>query len=100
MKQGTTPTHIFLIPFDTSTITNLAILYAQGDSVILRKELADCTLEGQEIKVTLTQEETFLFDNKKDAKIQLHVLVAGENALVSDIYTVSVDKCLDDEVLT
>ena len=99
MKQGTTPTHTFQIPFDSSVITNLAILYAQGDSVILRKELADCSLEGKEIKVTLTQEETFLFDHKKDAKIQLHVLLAGNNALVSDIYTVSIDKCLDDEVL-
>ena len=65
MIQGTTPTHTFNIPFDTSMVKEVKILYAQDDVKILEKKNGDCTLTGQSISVTLTQEGTFLFDRKK-----------------------------------
>ena len=65
MIRGTTPTHTFNIPFDTSMVKEVKILYAQDVVKILEKKNGDCVLAGQSISVTLTQEDTFLFDNKK-----------------------------------
>lgn len=100
MIRGTTPTHTFNIPFDTSAITALRIIYSQGDEQILVKELPDCTVDGNTISVKLTQEDTFKFDcHKNTVQIQLRVLTAGNDALASDPVSVPVFKCLDSEVL-
>lgn len=37
----TTPTHIFTVPFDTGTISMMAVIYKQGGNVVLVKDLAD-----------------------------------------------------------
>lgn len=99
MIRGTTPTHTFNIPFDTSMVKEVKILYAQDDVKVLEKNTEDCTLSGQSISVTLTQEDTFLFDCKKAVEIQIRVLTAGGNALASVPEKVGVSKCLDNEVL-
>ena len=41
MIRGTTPTHIFNIPFDTSLVDEVKITYAQEDEIILIKGTAD-----------------------------------------------------------
>lgn len=99
MIRGTTPTHTFNIPFDTSAVNEVKIIYAQDDEVVLEKRTEDCALEGQTISVTLTQDDTFRFDCKKAVEIQVRVLTAGGNALTSVPVKVGVSKCLDDEVL-
>lgn len=35
----TTPTHIFTVPFDTGTISMMAVIYKQGGNVVLVKDL-------------------------------------------------------------
>ena len=67
---GTTPTHIFRLPFSTLLIDKVRIIYAQNDEQILVKEKDDCDLKGNQISVTLTQEETFKFDCTKCVQIQ------------------------------
>ena len=100
MIRGTTPTHTFNIPFDTSMVKEVKILYAQDDVKLLEKKNGDCTLAGQSISVTLSQEDTFLFDSKKPVEIQIRVLTLGGDALASIPEKVGVSKCLDSEVLT
>lgn len=99
MIRGTTPTHIFTLPFDVSLVADLRISYAQSDQEILVKTKADGTLEGNTVKVTLSQKDTFLFDCKKMVMIQIRVLTTDGSALSSDIIYVKVDKCLNEEVL-
>jgi len=100
MIRGTTPTHIFNLPFDTSLVADLRIIYAQNDKEILVKKLEDCTLEGQSVSLILKEWETFLFDcSKKNVQIQLRVVTHNGEVLTSSIKTVSVDKCLNHEVL-
>lgn len=100
MRRLTTPTHIFNIPFETDLIEKMRIVYAQSEEIILTKELSDCVLSDKSVSVTLTQEETYLFDNKKHAvEIQLHILTTGGDSVVSNIIRVLVEKCLDTEVL-
>lgn len=99
MIRGTTPTHVFGLPFDVSVIDKLIISYAQeGEEVlILRKE--DCELEGNTISVTLSQENTFLFKDGKRVEIQIRILTTGDQIVTSDIKSVPVDRVLNSEVL-
>ena len=99
MIRGTTPTHTFSIPFDTSTVSEVKITYAQDDVVVLEKRTDDCTLSGSQLSVTLTQDDTFLFDCKKIVEIQIRILTIDGNALASIPEKVGVSKCLDGEVL-
>lgn len=99
MIRGSTPTHIFEIPFDTSNIADLRVIYSQNGREIVSKRPAECTLDGQVITVTLTQEDTLKFDCSQMVKIQLKILSTNGRALLSDVMLKDVDECLSDEVL-
>jgi hypothetical protein len=100
MIRGTTPTHTFNIPFDTSLVDEVKITYAQEDEIVLTKGTSDCVLDGSTIQVTLSQEDTFKFDqNKFSVQIQLRILTKSGEVLASIIEHVGLSKCLDDEVL-
>lgn len=100
MVRGTTPTHIFKLPFETSLLSAVEITYAQDDQVVLTKTAADCVLDGSSVSTTLTQEDTFKFDSSVAVQVQLRVLTVGGAALSSPVYRVSADKCLSTEVLS
>ena len=99
MRKGTTPTHIFKLPFNTDTLKSVMVIYAQNNVEVFKKETADCVLEGDTVSVTLTQEETFKFNHDENVQIQMRVLTAGGNALASNIQKVAVRQCLNCEVL-
>ena len=99
MQQGTTPTHYFTLPFDTSEVKSARIVYSQNEKVILKKELSECQCNANTISCKLTQEETFLFVYPKSVQIQLRLLTSGGDAINSNIETVCCDQCLDKEVL-
>ena len=99
MFRATTPTHIFALPFDTSLLQEIRITYQQNERTVLQKTEADCTLTENEIKVTLSQEETLLFTSGKRVSIQLRVLTTAGQVMASEIEKVSVKACLDEEVL-
>lgn len=99
MRQGTTPTHIFRLPFSTDMVSKVKVIYAQNNTVIFTKEGGACEYEEDTVKVRLTQEETLKFDCAKHIQIQIRVLTLGGDALTSEIKLVSVEKCLESEVL-
>lgn len=98
MIKGTTPTHIYTLPFDTSLVKSVRITYAQSGKVILTKETDKCTLEGNKVVITLTQEETLKFSTEI-VQIQVRVLTLGNEALSSHVYRKGIYECLDGEVL-
>ena len=99
MYRGTTPTHTFDMPFDTSIISKVRIVYAQDSVPIIVKETEDCTFAGTVISVKLSQVDTLALDCSKFVNIQIRVLTMGNDALTSDVIRKSVGECLDDEVL-
>lgn len=99
MIKGTTPTYTFTLPFDTSIVNKVKITYAQDDVTTLEKYTTDCTLNDETISVTLTQEDTFLFDCKKPLEIQIRILTSGGDVIASVPQTIGISKCLDNEVL-
>lgn len=95
--RGSTPTHTFGIPFDTSTVTGVVIIYAQDGAEVLQKKTADCTITNHDVSVTLSQSDTLLFSADKPAKAQLVVYV-GELAFVSKTVEMSVSDILSEDV--
>lgn len=94
-----TPTHRFTLPFNVDRIDSLFITYRQKGNVIFEKTGADCLLEGNQITVTLSQQETHLFTSTFNAEAQLNILTTDGKRLVSKKYTISVSENLHDEVM-
>lgn len=99
MIRGTTPTHTFTLPFDTSMISKLRVIYQQSDRTVLVKTEKDCTMEGNTISYKLTQAETLRFDSNTTVEIQIRVLTETGEALVSRVHKTSVGICLENDVL-
>lgn len=99
MMQGTTPTHEFVLPFEAATVKEVRVTYRQNGEQVLEKTEADCTFEGNSIKVALTQEETFGFDPSKNVEIQLRVLTADGVAMTSTPEKVRCGEAFNTEVL-
>ena len=99
MMCGTTPTHIFTLPFSVDVIKKIRIVYSQDNQIVFTKETDDCTLEDNIVTVKLTQKETLSFDYKKAVEIQVRILTNDDDSLISGIRCVTVGRCLDKEVL-
>ena len=99
MTRGSTPTHVFTLPFGVETIKTVEITYEQNEEVKLKKTNIDCTLEENTVSVKLTQEDTFKFDEKPLVKIQIRVLTLDGDVIPSEIMYATVKECLSDEVL-
>lgn len=99
MIRGTTPTHNFKLPFETRLVKEVMVIYAQDDKELFHKDRYDCKMEGNTISVTLTQDDTLLFNHKKNVQIQIRILTEAGDALASNIHVVSVKNCLNDEVI-
>lgn len=97
--RGTTPTHVFTLPFDTEAVKTVKVIYAYDGDVILEKETQDCIMESNTVSLNLTQEETILFENNQLIQVQLRVLLQDGKALRSVIYHCHTGVLLDDEVL-
>ncbi len=99
MRQGTTPTHTFTLPFALTQNHSVRIIYKQGQKVLFVKTNPDIEIAGSKISTRLSQKDTFLFDPMQKAKIQVRVLTPGGDALVSDVIAASVEECLEREVM-
>ena len=99
MVRGSAPTHTFTLPEDVGVIKRIIIVYAQDDVEILRKTEEDCEISGNTVSLKLDQEETLLFDFKKNMQIQMKAVTEEGTPLISNIMKRDVRKCLIDEVL-
>ena len=101
MRRGTTPTHTFTLPenVDPDTVFSVRIVYAQGGAVKVRREDGDVKRDGNTLAVKLTQAETLSFAEDQPVEVQLRILTVGGDALASNIRSIPVERCLDDEVL-
>lgn len=97
--RGATPTHIFKFPFAANTINKLRITYKQNGATILEKKETDCTLEENNVKLTLTQEETMLFAERVNVECQIKIKTADGKVLPAKVKTIPVDRLFNEEVL-
>lgn len=99
--QGTTPEHEFTLPFDTSLIKELRISYGQKGREVIVKYDEDCTYNDNVITVSLTQEDTFMFNSKLLVDVQFRVLTKnGQIHGNDDDIQLRVKGSLNSEVLS
>lgn len=98
MLIGTTPSYSWTLPFDSSNIATLKITFKQEDNIVLVKRMSDCKLNGKQLSVTLTQEETFLFKDGA-AVVQVRGLDKDGHAFGTVPKKIGIVECNDDEVL-
>ncbi len=99
MTQGTTPLHTFVLPFNTDIIQAVRVSYEQKGKIVLEKSTADIVRSENNLALTLTQEETLLFDANVLVRIQLHILTTAGSALVSKPKSVPVYILLSKKVI-
>ena len=104
MRRGTTPTLKFSLfnkdgtIFDTSLVEDIRVTFAQKDVPIIEKAIEDCEIVENTVSVTLTQEETLLFDYHTWVEIQLKV--KGSGATIShDTLHIPCGKILSEDIL-
>jgi hypothetical protein len=100
MRAGTTPIHTFKLPTDIGIIKNIKITYSQNGRILLEKYLEDLDIKDDVVSLSLTQEESFKFNQEQKAEVQMRIITNQEDVLASDIKLIYVRKCLDSEVLT
>ena len=94
MRIGTTPTHAFELPADiVSAVTKVRVIYKQGETIVLKKETD--MLSGNTVSFKLTQEETLKFVPNEPVSLQVRVLTAAGDSLVSNIFSVTPFQCLE-----
>lgn len=99
ITQGTTPTHTFTLPFDTSTIASVRFVYSQEGEVKVVKDGAAVQKDGAKVSTTLTQADTFALTPGVEVRLMLRVLTKGGDALASDVKTGRCRSNADKEVL-
>jgi hypothetical protein len=99
MPRGTTPTNTYTLPFPTELVEKVRIIFSQRDGLKIKKTEKDVEMEGNTVKIRLTQEETFLLKPTMPVKHQIRVRTTGGDVFKSKVYTFTVDECLDSEVL-
>lgn len=105
MYRVTTPTHTFTLPIETATCTEILVTYRQGKTIINKHYEngtlpAGMTLDGNNVVIRLTQEETKRFDGEEMAFVQVRVLTTAEDAFASQVFSVFINDVLNEEILT
>lgn len=99
MIRATTPTHTFNIPVDADKIQKILVTYRQIGRNVLEKTNADMENDGNAWTVKFTQQETKMFTADIKVEVQVRVLTTGGDALASKIFSVPVERVLNDEVM-
>lgn len=105
MRRGTTPTLKFSLynkdgsNFDTNLVENIRVAFAQKGVLIIEKDTDACDLVGNTVSVTLSQEETLLFDYNAFVEIQLKIKTQGERVVATDTIRVACGKILCEEII-
>lgn len=96
MIRGTTPTLTFTLPFETTDIKRLWVIFSQRGRDVLLLDGGRCTVDGNKVVTKLTQEETLSLQQNSTVEIQLRVLMVDDTALASRIITSPVNRILKD----
>lgn len=99
MYRGTTPTLVFTLPIEASSVTVLNIAIAQIGRVVISRSLDDVVIDGNDVKMTLTEEETLQLRAGFELSIQVRAGV-GESRMASQVFRVPVERILQEGMLS
>ena len=97
MIQGTTPTIIYVLPFETSGVKTAEIILQYVDQhkkIQITKGTEECEIGDKTISATLTQEETAQLPAPADVEVQLCITTTDDKVMATVIEIVSVKRLL------
>ena len=96
---GCTSENSFAFPYNENEVACVYITYVQGGNTVVEKELPDCKFEDGRINVMLSQEDSLLFEEKTNVRIQIRGRKHNNKAFKSTIITASTDEILKKGVI-
>lgn len=100
MRPLTTPTHYFDLPIATEQVLGVEVIYKSGETTLLHKRTEDVKFEDNTVVLELTQADTKVFAGHRIIEIQLRVMTKDCKVPMTDVFRVTVDKCLFEEEMT
>lgn len=101
--QGTTPTHTFTLPFDTTLVKRARFVYSQAGEVKVIKDSTDGSgdvrVEDGKASAKLTQEDTFSLEPCTVVELVLRLLMTDGTALETEPELMMCRETADKEVL-
>lgn len=97
MHRGSTPTFTFEFNIALEGLTDLHIAFSQKGSIKLEKSLEDVEVKGNRMALSLTEDETLLFetDNMKNAYVDVQFKFGfGDKRAISDITQIIIKPVL------
>ena len=99
MRQGTTPTIVINVNnIDVNTLKSIYVTFEQT-GFILTKNKDDIDIIDDQIRLSLSQEETLQFERGK-CNVQLRAITNDGNAIASTIVSTNIYRILDKEVIS
>lgn len=98
MRRGTTPTFNIECDVDLTGYT-IFVTLEQGNRELTLTPECETTEDGCVLSVTLTQEQTLVFDDRGTASMQVRAIDQAGLAIASNIMTVDIGKILLDGVI-
>lgn len=99
IQQGSTPIHTFSTPYKKEEIQKIIITYFQNGRIVCEKKDEDISVSDFSISTNLAQEDTLLFDEKGDVKMQIKVKLKSGDVIPSNNMYAKVNEVLNKEVL-
>lgn len=99
MIRGTTPTLTFTLPFTVENVNVLYLAFSQDNTIILTKSLGDMQIQDNIATITLTQEETLLFQQNVGVEMQVRCKFNDGTAVASNIVRTSANRILQEGVI-
>lgn len=104
MIRVTTPNDTFTLPIETDTCKIIQVTYAQGDYIIVKQSRdgavpAGMSLDGKNVVITLTQDETKKFEPDDMVTVQVRVLTNSNEVFASKEFKIFVGDSLNEEIL-
>lgn len=84
VRRGTTPTNVFAVNLDLTEAEIIWLTYKQLETILFTKKKEDMDISPEEIRVTLTQEETLSL-RPGELEIQFRARFADGTAVASNI---------------
>lgn len=98
--RGTTPQLVFTCNVPPKDFTICHIAFYQSNNIIFIKTLKDCTIQDNDLILTLSEIDTLKLISGRNVEIQLRVGYADGTRDASNIIETTADRILEDGVLS
>lgn len=97
--RGTTPIHVFITDVDLTDAEVIYVTYKQKREILIEKTKEQIEVTSEGLTIALTQEETLMFKNNGDVRIQIRARFSDGSAIASNIIETKASEILKEGVI-